>query len=57
MASSSSAMPNSAAVHIKCDIRVDVRLDEAMLNEFFIVNEAAQAIRVQRALGVRLLQI
>jgi hypothetical protein len=56
MASNSSAMPNSAAVQIKCDIRVDVRLDEAMLNEFFIVNESARAIRVERARGVRLLQ-
>lgn len=56
MASNSSAMPNSAAVQIKCDIRVDVRLDEAMLNEFFIVNEAALAISVEGAQGVRLLQ-
>lgn len=56
MASNSSAMPNSAAVQIKCDIRVDVRLDEAMLNEFFIVNEAALAISVEGARGVRLLQ-
>ena len=52
MASNSSAMPSSAAVQIKCDIRVDVRLDEAMLNEFFIVNESARAIRVERAGGV-----
>jgi hypothetical protein len=56
MASNSSAMPNSAAVQIRCEIRVDVRLDEAMLNEFFIVNESARAIRVGRARRVRLLQ-
>lgn len=56
MASNSSAIPNSAAVQIKCDIRVDVRLDEAMLNEFFIVDEAALAIRVEGARGDRLLQ-
>ncbi len=38
MASNSSAMPSSAAVQIKCDIRVDVRApDEAMLNEFFML--------------------
>ena len=46
MASNSSAMPNSAAVQIKCEIRVDARLGEAMLNEFFIVNESARAIGV-----------
>lgn len=51
MASNSSAMPNSAAVQIRCEIRVDVRIDEAMLNEFFIVNESARAIRVERARG------
>ena len=56
MASNSSAIPNSAAVQIKCDIRVDVRLDEAMLNEFFIGDEAARAIRVEGARGDRLLQ-
>src|SRR5256885_12897014 len=55
MASNSSAMPNSAAVQIKCEIR-DFRLDEAMLNEFFIVNESAKAIRVERARSLRLLQ-
>lgn len=56
MASNSSAMPNSAAVQIKCEIRVDARLGEAMLNEFFIVNESARAIGVERACGVHLLQ-
>ena len=56
MASNSSAMPNSAAVQIQCEIRGEVRLDEAMLNEFFIVNESAKAIRVERARSVRLLQ-
>jgi len=56
MASNSSAMPNSAAVQIKCEIRVDARLGEAILNEFFIVNESARAIGVERARGVHLLQ-
>ena len=43
MASNSSAMPNRAAVQVKCDIRVDVRaLGEATLNEFFILRLTTQ---------------
>ena len=43
MASNRSAMPNKAAVQTTCDTRVDVRaLDEAMLNEFFMLTLTTQ---------------